>query len=185
VGAKGFAAILFVFFLVNSASVCAAELKWDRYASFDGQFSVMMPGPPEFRTGVNNTPIGNIGSNIHEYETGTIDLTVQYSDLPKLAIFFGGRRSIYRKSRKAFLEDVQGERISYDKFWLDGYFGRELSFETLTRFGKVRFLLTGRRLYVFQASVPKEISDRSLIDYYLDSFRQMYKKPKRRRPVRH
>ena len=102
-------------------------------------------------------------------------LTAEYSDLPRLAVIFGGEHTIYKRSKNAFLKSVNGREISFNDFTLYGRQGKELVYKTPTRFGKVKFLLVDKRLYVLQASILKNISNHEPLDAYLMSFKLLGK----------
>ena len=93
---------------------------------------------------------------------------------------FGGTNRIYRKSSEAFLTEVKGKTLSMKDIKIDAYRGKELVYKTATEFGKARFILIGKRLYVLQASIPTVTEDKSAIDHYLDSFKPIYRCSKRK-----
>lgn len=130
---------------------------------------------------VCDTPIGAIDENRFIFENGYLELAVEYTDLPGLAVIFGGRGKIYRNSVEAFLEDVGGRKLKNHTFTLDAYEGKEISYETDTHVGKARFLLIGNRLYVLHAAVTKSHRGDGIIEYYLESFEPIYRDHRRRR----
>jgi hypothetical protein len=131
----------------------------------------MMPGTPKLSTKVDHVPVGEIVENLYTYESKKITLTAEYSDLPEIAVAFGGKKTIYDKSKKGFLKDVGGEELVFEDITVGGHKGKELAYKTATRSGKVRFILMSKRLYVLQASVLLSSKDKSPIDYYLKSFK--------------
>lgn len=160
--------------------VSAGALSWKPFISKQGRFSIMMPGKPAFTSKTSQSPVGEIGENLYCFENGIITVSAQFTDLPGLAAIFGGWGRIYRESRKAFLAEVGGDEISARNVIIDAYRGKELIYRTSTDYGKVRFYLVGKRLYVLQASVPHQEGDRAMIDYFLESFQPIYRNVKTR-----
>jgi len=175
--ANRYSAILFILFILGTVSAHAGGLKWQEFSSAAGNFTVQMPGEPSYQLKTDKTPVGHIGEHLYTYKNKTLTLTAEYSDLPGIAVFFGGHKTIFKKSKEAFLKSVKGEQVSFTPFKQDGCDGSELVYGTATRFGKVKFLLVHKRLYVLQASILKGESDRSALDRFLKSFRQEYRKP--------
>lgn len=151
---------------------------WQKFTSKDGRFSIRMPGRPTLSLKRDETPVGEVVSRIYTYENTVISLTAEYSDLPGIAVIFGGRKRIYSKSRDAFLDDAKGSEVLFDDMRFDAYRAMELIYETSTQYGKAWFILIGKRLYVLQAAMNKEIVDKSPIDRYFETFKPVYRKGK-------
>jgi hypothetical protein len=165
------------FFLLAASTPSHLDVAtWREFTSKEGRFSVRMPGRPTMSLKRDETPVGEVVSRIYTYENTVISLTAEYSDLPGVAVIFGGRKRIYDKSRDAFLKDAEGHEIASLGIRLDAYRGMELIYETATQYGKARFILIGKRLYVLQAAMAKGADDRAPIDRYLDTFKPVYRK---------
>lgn len=166
-----------LFLAAFSAPTHAVDVDaWQRFTSEEGRFSIMMPGHPTMSLKRDETPVGEVISRIYTYENTTISLTAEYSDLPGVAVIFGGRKRIYSKSRDAFLEDAKGHEVASLDIRFGAYRGRELIYETATQYGKARFILIGKRLYVLQAAMDKGVEDKSPIDRYFETFKPVYRK---------
>jgi hypothetical protein len=164
--------VMAVFLFVGDAY--CAKAKWQEFLSDDGNFSVMMPGHPSRQKNVDATRVGHIAENIYTWKSDDLTVTAEYSDLPGVAVFLGGHVAIYKRSRNAFLENVQGAEIAFDPITVEGYDGRELVYKTPMLFGKVLFLLVHERLYVMQGVVPSG-GNKTRIDQFLRTFRLLNK----------
>jgi hypothetical protein len=151
--------------------VFAGSLDWKTFTSEKGGFTIMMPGHPSYTTKIDHSSVGKIVENLYSYHSDSINLAAEYSDLPGIAIVFGGRKKIYKKSIESFLEHVGGKEMFTEEVDMYGKTSKELVYKTSTHVGKVRFFLAGKRLYVLQASVPIAETNKGAMDYYLRSFR--------------
>ena len=162
-------------FIIVIPIFLAHALEWRELNSKAGAFSVSMPGTPKLKKKVDHTPIGKVGEDIYELKTKKVTFSAEYSDLPELAVLFGGHHTIYKKANAGFLKNVKGKQLSEKKFKLEGNKGIEVKYETATRVGKVIYLMLHKRLYVMQASVLKPVKDLSVVDKYMKSFRPRLK----------
>ena len=158
-----------------SSNVNAEELKWKPFVSEEGRFSVLMLGEPTYTETDEPTPVGSIRENLYSYEHGPISLDAEYSDLPFLAALFGSRSRIYNEIFKEFVKRKKATEISVDPFTFDAYRGKVLIYETSKRYGKLWMLLISRRIYILHASVLKDYPNKSLIDFYINSFKPIYR----------
>ncbi|PIU57241.1 MAG: hypothetical protein COS89_04995 [Deltaproteobacteria bacterium CG07_land_8_20_14_0_80_38_7] len=169
-----------IFFLVGTESIYAKDLEWDKFVSKPGKFSILMPCEPVFSTEVEHSSVGNIHEMIFSCSKQGITFVVEYSDLLAIAVYLGGEHVIYKNSRKAFLKDVNGEKVALETIKIKwGFIGKELTYRTATDLGKVRFILAGKRLFVLQVYAEQKKYDEDLFDEFLDSFKQKYKKLKK------
>ena len=162
-------AVLMILIIFCAVKTYATE--WQPVSSKVGRFHVLMPGTPTLKTTVDHTPVGKIGEDLFTLKTKDMTFTIEYSDLPGIAVFFGGRKTIYKKANEGFLKNVHGKEVSSKNFTHDGKKGLEVTYETPTRNGKVRYLLISKRLYVTQASIVKDAKGQPAIDKYLNSFK--------------
>ena len=160
----------------NLLSKTKANPNWQKFISGVGKFSVLMPSNPVYSKKSDHSPVGTIGENIYTYKGKTLLLTAEYSDLPSVAVIFGGHNKIYNDAEKSFLKDVRGKEISYKELKMDAYNGREFVYKSPKRQGKVHFFLIGKRFYVLQASTTKILGDIEAIDKYLKSFQTINNK---------
>ncbi len=177
--------LLFIKFAIRAVLLIAILLPnislakgWQKITSDVGRFEVMMPGKPSTYHKSKHTAVGKIGEQFYTYKDNKLTLTLEYSDLPAIATIFGGHHEIYKKSKQGFLKSTSGQEISFINISINGLRGKELTYKTPTRAGKVVFLLVNRRLYVVQASMLKSIKDQSNINRYIHSFEPIYKKHK-------
>lgn len=170
------AAFIAVPIILGSVTNCLAFKKkkydWQNFKSSVGRFEVLMPGTPTTYHESTHTAIGNIGEELYTYkDNNKMTLTVEYSDIPSLAAFFGGHHTIYNKAKKGFLRSTNGKEISFVNISVAGTRGKELVYATPTRNGKTLFLMVNKRLYVVQASMLKKVPDKSPINTFLHSFK--------------
>jgi len=156
------------------SSVSFGAPQWTPFVSKEGRFSVLMIGAPRSSQSNIATPVGTVNEYLYSTECGAIMLDAEYANLPSLAALFGGRSRIYRDVVGEFLQREQGTELGFAKFVKDAYHGRVLTYEAKGRFGKLWMLLISRRLYILNASVPKDYADKSVIDVYLNSFQPIY-----------
>ena len=141
----------------------------------------MMPCEPQCSQKDEPSLVGSIKQNLYSCECGGIVMDAEFSNLPVIAAMFGGRSRIYNDAADEFLKREGARKISFESMTLDAYRGRILTYETNKCYGKLWLLLISRRLYVLNASVPKNYPDKSVIDFYFNSFRPTYKVTKEAR----
>ena len=157
-------------FIIPTLLCSNLHAKWQTISSEKGKFTISMPGKPQFKESIDKTVVGQICENTYSYKTKNMTLTVEFQDLPGIALIFGGNM-VYNKSAKAFLKNVNGKKIYYKKFKENELIGKELYYETPTRLGWVRFALVRNRLFVLQASFTKGVKGASIKNRYYKSFR--------------
>lgn len=152
-------------------SAHAKESGWQTVSSSKGRFSVEMPGAPTTYSKAKHTKIGNIGEEFYSFKDKEKTFTVEYSDLPEIAVIFGGRHDIYKRTKNGFLGSTHGEQISFNDITIGGKKGKLLVYATPTRTGKVLMVLIKKRLYIVQGSIVKEAKDKAAVDKFINSFR--------------
>jgi len=164
--------------IASLALVSALEAAhWKRYQSPKGQFSIEMPGSPKISHESTKTAAGRIPEEIAEVKNSTLDLTAEYSDLPGIAVFFGGTKTILRKASDGVVKHAHGTEISHRKLKKDGYDGREVQYKApdkkskRTILGTVHLYMVKKRLYVLEAKTYQDKPDKKGIQRFLDSFR--------------
>jgi len=164
--------------IASLALVSALEAaSWKRYQSPKGQFSIEMPGSPKITHETTKTAAGRIPEEIAETKNSTLDLTAEYSDLPGIAVFFGGTKTILKKAGKGVVKHAGGTEISHRNLSKDGYDGREVLYEApdkhskRTIMGTVHMYMVKKRLYVLEAKTYKDKPDAAGVKRFLDSFR--------------
>lgn len=138
------------------------------FVSKEGKFSVVFPKKPKFWQASESTPVGSIGQNIFQSEGRKGTFTVEYSMLPDIAVFFGGRNTIYKKAKKSFLEKTGSSELSNAKIKVSGLDALQLDFTNAKgQMGRAQFILVGRKLFVVVAESPK---GQKLIEAFIGSF---------------
>jgi hypothetical protein len=160
--------------IVVCSAVAQGDPQWTPFTSKEGRFSILMIGTPHSSQSETSSPVGVVKEHLYSAECGAIMLDAEYANLPALAALFGGRSRIYRDVVGEFMQREQGTELGFATFVKDAYRGRVLTYEAKGRFGKLWMLLISRRLYVLNASVPRDYPDKSVIDVYLDSFQPIY-----------
>ncbi len=150
--------------------VLAADLEWQLVTSAKGRFTVVMPGDPQMYTEAKHTKIGTIGEEFYRYEGENLAFTVEYSDLPKVIDFFGGKHKVYKEVMKDLLNATNGEEVSLTETIVAGEKGKLFIYETPTREAKALMVLLEQRLYVVHASILKGAKGKSAMDDFLNSF---------------
>ncbi len=143
--------LIFVGVFVYGADLPRAEAK-KPYVSQAGKFQVTFPHPPKEHQVIEKTAVGSIGENIYQAKTKKGTYTVEYSILPEIAVFFGGKKTIYDKAKKNFLKKTGSTETSFSDTSVSGHKAKELVFTAANGdLGKVQFILVGRYFYAVVA----------------------------------
>lgn len=155
----------------------AATDGWHVFCSEAGGFRVDMPGEPTARRSVEKTFVGDVTNHLFTVELPSEEFTVEYSDLPHLALVLGGPTTILKKAKAALLKDVRGSEVTFRLHREKGNERAELTYMGLEGenpgvSGFARFYLRGDRIYVIHVM----LSDGRHIDpvrvaRFLGSFR--------------
>jgi len=138
------------------------------FVSQAGKFSAAFPGPPQQHQDNEKTFVGNIQVNIFQTKTKRGVFTVEYSQLPDIAVFFGGKKTIYDKAKRNFLKKTGSREIDFKEVTVSGYPGKELTFTSAKGHpGKARFILVDHQFYVV---VGESFKGATVIDPFLNSF---------------
>lgn len=136
---------------VGTTSVAVAD-EWRVFRSEEGGFRVEMPGEPSAADTVEKTFVGDVTNHLFTVQLPAEEFTVEYSDLPHLALVLGGPSTILKKAKEALLKDVRGNDLTFRLFRKKGneraelaYVGRE---DNPGVFGFARFFVRGDRIYV-------------------------------------
>lgn len=157
------------------ASTAVAD-GWRVFHSEEGGFQVEMPGEPVPSESVEKTFVGSVTNRLFTVQSPSEEFTVEYSDLPHVALVFGGPTTILKKAKEALLKNVRGGELAYRLFRKKGYEGAELAYagqaDNPGVFGFARFFLRGDRIYVvhYMLSDGKPI-DPDRVQRFLGSFR--------------
>ncbi len=143
---------------------------WQVFSSSAGGFSVSMPGTPSLSRDTHKSFVGSIQENTYSLQTPSGNYSVEYSDLPGIAVSMGGEHTIFDKAKEGLLKNVGGTQTSFSPVNSAGHSGMELSFQVPASgsSGKARFFLVQKRLYVLVGTSPSPLSPN--VDKYLQSF---------------
>lgn len=161
---------------VVSNTVEAQAVGWSPFSSASGHFTVDVPVKPALTTAKDSTPVGQITEYTYTSDAANESFTVNYQDLPGLAVFFGGSGRIYSGARDGFLKDAAGTLVSFTKIKLNNHNGMQLLYNAPAaagkpaQQGKVQMYLVGHRLYVVAASWPQGASSADA-DRFFSSFK--------------
>jgi len=157
-------------------SAADAQSGWTTFAPAAGRFTVSVPSTPTLSTSKDSSPVGEITEYTYTVNTPTESFTLNYQDLPELAVMFGGTGRIYGGARDGCLKDAGGTLISFTKVQLDTHNGMQLLYQAPSSEGKpaqqgrVRMFLVGRRLFVVAATWPQGASAADA-DQFFNSFK--------------
>lgn len=149
---------------------------WVSFQSQDGRFAVQMPTQPSEDTETTPSMVGNVVDSTFSSSSGDESFSVTYTDLPALAVAFGGSGTIYDNASGSLLKSVLGKQTSFNSATVAGQSGMELDYTAPARageppmVGKAWMFLVGDRLYVVNATVPATGSEADM-DRFFSSFR--------------
>lgn len=163
-------------FAILAAPLPGLAADWVPFQSQDGKFAVQMPTQPSEDTETTSSLVGNVVDSTFSSTSGDESFSVTYTDLPALAVAFGGSGTIYSNAAGSLLKDVLGKQSSFNDATVAGQSGKELDYTAPARsgeppmVGKARMFLVGNRLYVVNATVPASGSEADM-DRFFSSFR--------------
>ena len=141
---------------------------WKVFTSAEGGFSILMPGNPELHENIHKSFVGAIRENTYSATTKDGGYSVEYSDLPGLAVDLAGSGTILDKAKAGVLKDNGGAETSFNSISLRKHPGKELSFQIPGKdSGKARFFLVEKRLYVLVATSSNLVH----VETFLNSFK--------------
>ena len=114
--------------------------------------------------------MGDTESKTFTSSADQLDFSVTYTDLPEIALLFGGEDKIMTDTKTRLLEEVSGREVSWKEASVNGYRCRELNYtiDGGRKVGRARIFLSGERLYVINATGPR--SDKADMKKFWDSF---------------
>ncbi|HEV8310495.1 MAG TPA: hypothetical protein VGW35_22770 [Methylomirabilota bacterium] len=141
---------------------------WKIFTSPPGGFSVAMPRDPERHESIHQSFLGPIRENTYSVTTEGGSYSVEYSDLPGLAVNLGGSWLIFNKAKEGVLKDKGGAETDFRSISLGKHPGRALSFHVPGKpSGKAHFFLVEKRLYVLVATSSSPAN----VETFLSSFK--------------
>jgi hypothetical protein len=146
-------------------SEARAEQDWTTFTSKEGRFSIEMPGQPVKTETHQKSFVGTVTNHIFTAESGKDTFTVDYSDIPHVALHFAGPDTIYKHAKGALLKQTFSKEVSYTDVTVSGVKGKKLVYDTPPVQGhpKMRgdaiLVLVGARLYVIDGVVRETEAD--------------------------
>ena len=137
--------------------VQARRSTWKQFTSTKGGFSVLMPGTPKQLRLTQQSPIGAIDvyGFVVEQNQKTVGYVVMYADFPVNLAQTVNPKQIFNGGRDRVLNMMQGKLLSQRDVRLQGYPGKEFTYEAKGSIVKHRLYLVNRRLYQIIAGTNK------------------------------
>ena len=177
----GHSALLIVIWLSLTHGSRAADAVWVPFKSDPGRFSIEMPGRPEISERHNTSFLGTITNHIFVAREGHEWYTVDYTDLPAVAVTFASDATIYSHAKNAVLKFTWSKERKFENATLSGLQGKHLFYDAPPvkghpeMLGQAYFFLVGKRLYVIDAIGPADKNEANFPRFF-SSF-QVEKKP--------
>lgn len=135
----------------------ARRSTWKQFTSTKGRFSVLMPGTPKQLRLTQQTPIGamDVYGFVVEQNQKTVGYVVMYADFPVNLAQRVNPKQIFNGGRDRVLTMMQGKLLSQRDVRLQGYPGKEFTYEAKGSIVKHRLYLVNRRLYQIIAGTNK------------------------------
>jgi hypothetical protein len=151
-------------------------LGWKPVHSDECLFEVLMPGNPTASIEPHKSFLGTIQE--HRYHVSLknhLEFNVACSDLPSIALFLGGSKTILNRARKALVKNAKALETSVTIIDDADVVGREVTYEGnspegVALNGKARFFIFKKRLYIVDTMIPKT-SNPKMTDRLFDSFK--------------
>jgi hypothetical protein len=133
---------------------------WIAFTSHEGQFSIEMPTEPQLSERHTRSFIGTVSDHIITAWSEDERFTVEYTNLPHVAVLFAGPDTIYDHAKGALLKQTLGKTVSWLDTALGGHEGKRLVYDLPPMpgkpkmYGEAELFLVVDRLYVIDATVP-------------------------------
>jgi hypothetical protein len=86
---------------------------WKTFTSPDGGFSILMPGTPTLTQHHRDSVVGTIRENTYALKTSSGEYSVEYTDLPGMAVSLGGKGTILEKAKEGLLKEEGATESSF------------------------------------------------------------------------
>lgn len=148
---------------------------WQEISSPEGIFSILMPGVPNTRTQMLNTPMGDIDAHWVVFTWQDSVYAVIYVDYPESFVQQIGSDGIFDNMRDGFKS--QFALLDELVISLDKYTGRELRVKSIDEANsmRLRLFLIENRLYQVTIASPGEEAFSKDMDQFFDSFKLLNK----------
>lgn len=161
---------------VRAGDAFAAADGWRVFESEEGGFRVEMPGEPAASQTFEKTFVGGVTNHLFTVQLPSEEFTVEYSDLPHLALVLGGPTTILKKAKEALLKDVRSDELTFRLLRAKENDRAELSYvghadDNPGVSGFARFFLKGDRIYVVHVMLTNgQRIDPQKVSRFLGSF---------------
>lgn len=172
-----FSPIVFLLLIIISTFSSSEEF-WKPFVSKEGGFSILMPAVPSFKKVSHKSFVGTVEENTFQVKSGAETFVIEYSDIPKTALFLSGPDTVFNETKEGLLNDLRGVLLQFDSITFQENPGKLLTFKILAQgkdsnemIGKAKFFLVNQRLYVLVGIAPRS-SHTSNLDRFLNSFQK-------------
>lgn len=145
---------------------------WRAYAPDGGAFRVDFPSEPTTQRKERWFPVSEFVSTVYRAEVADDTFGLNHTDLPRVALFFAPKSTIFSSARDGFIEDSNASEVSFEEVEYAGHKARELVYdipasETKPALrGRARMFFEGKRLYIVWAEVTERISPADINRYF-------------------
>ena len=149
---------------------------WKLFRADDGAFEISMPIPPTTERKERWFPMADFVSTVHRAQVEDDLFGMNYTDLPRVALWFTSNNGIFEGARDGFIEDSNATEVSFEETEYAGHKARELVYDIPAMDGKpplrgrAMMFFEGKRLYIVYAEVTQAVSP-AQIDHYFGSLR--------------
>lgn len=167
-----------IFLILMTSSICLSEDSWKPFISKDGGFSVLMPAIPTFKKVSHKSFVGTVEENTFQTKLNLESFAIEYSDIPKTAIFLSSADTIFDETKEGLLNDLHAIKLKDESTTFQGNPGRLLTFKISSGdpsteiIGKAKIFLINQRLYVLVTTAPRSSNSVNL-DRFLNSFQKL------------
>ncbi len=165
--------------MLFASSFSFSEETWKPFVSKEGSFSILMPATPSFKKVSHKSFVGTVEENTFQAKSGSEIFIIEYSDIPRTALFLSGPDTIFDETKEGLLNDLHGVQLRFVSTTFQGNPGKLLTFKILAQgkdsnemMGKARLLLVNQRLYVLLVIAPRS-SNSNHVDLFLNSFQKL------------
>lgn len=157
------------------------QLPWKEFKSYEGKFSVLVPGDMEKKEIPIETAVGDLIYHSFYYQPTEKDpdnilYMLSYCDYPEGGMHSDSTellRDFFEVTLESALESVKGELLYSDDIRLQGFPAKlwRLTYKDGEASIKTKAVMAGNRFYVVQTVGFRDKGINPKIDKYLDSFR--------------
>jgi hypothetical protein len=168
----GFAVAFFVVYFIMHNYFAGDKLaQFKEFRSDEGRFTVLMPGKPEAKNQVLETPVGKVAMVMYMAGSGKAGCAVAYADYPAQLINSTDPQKTLDGARNGAVKNVSGRLVSESNIDFHGLPARDVSIEIPGKaFVTARFILASPRFYELMFIAPTDKGHEQDISKFFDSF---------------